>query len=154
MTRTSSRWRALQWLAALIAALAVASAAFAIDTTRFEDPEKQAQYQRMTHELRCMQCLNTSIADSQVDLAADLRNEVRDLVEAGKTDEEIRQFMVDRYGEFILFRPRSPWLYVTPVIFLIIGVLVAVRIIRQRSKLVAEDDSPVDDIAEESAERK
>lgn len=154
MMRTSSRWRGLQWLAALIAALAVASAAFAIDTTRFEDPEKQAQYQRMTHELRCMQCLNTSIADSQVDLAADLRNEVRDLVQAGKTDEEIRQFMVDRYGEFILFRPRSPWLYVAPVIFLIIGVLVAVRIIRQRSKLVAEDDSPVDDIAEESAERK
>jgi cytochrome c-type biogenesis protein CcmH len=149
MMRTS-----LQWLAALMAALVVASAAFAIDTTRFEDPEKQAQYQRMTHELRCMQCLNTSIADSQVDLAADLRNEVRDLVQAGKTDEEIRQFMVDRYGEFILFRPRSMWLYITPVAFLLIGVLVAVRVIRQKSKLVANDNSPVDDIREEGAERR
>jgi cytochrome c-type biogenesis protein CcmH len=149
MIRTS-----LQWLAALLAALVVASAAFAIDTTRFEDPEKQAQYQRMTHELRCMQCLNTSIADSQVDLAADLRNEVRDLVQAGKTDEEIRQFMVDRYGEFILFRPRSLWLYITPVVFLLIGVVVAVRVIRQKSKLVAEDNSPVDDIAEEGTERR
>jgi cytochrome c-type biogenesis protein CcmH len=144
----------LQWLAALIAALVVASAAFAIDTTRFEDPEKQAQYQRMTHELRCMQCLNTSIADSQVDLAADLRNEVRDLVQAGKTDEEIRQFMVDRYGEFILFRPRSLWLYVTPVIFLLIGVVVAVRVIRQRAKLVTSDNSPVDDIMGEDPERR
>lgn len=144
----------LRWLAAILAAFLVASAAFAIDTTRFEDPEKQAQYQRMTHELRCMQCLNTSIADSQVDLAADLRNEVRDLVEAGKTDEEIRQFMVDRYGEFILFRPRSAWLYITPVVFLLIGVFVAVRIIRQRSKLVAADDSPVDDVAEEETERR
>lgn len=149
MMRTS-----LQWLAALMAALVVASAAFAIDTTRFEDPEKQAQYQRMTHELRCMQCLNTSIADSQVDLAADLRNEVRDLVQAGKTDEEIRQFMVDRYGEFILFRPRSLWLYITPVVFLLIGVFVAVRVIRQKSKLVAADNSPVDDVAEEGAERR
>jgi cytochrome c-type biogenesis protein CcmH len=143
-----------QWVAALLAALVVASAAFAIDTTRFEDPEKQAQYQRMTHELRCMQCLNTSIADSQVDLAADLRNEVRDLVEAGKTDEEIRQFMVDRYGEFILFRPRSPWLYITPIVFLLIGIFVAVRVIRQKSKLVADDNSPVDDVTEEGAERR
>jgi cytochrome c-type biogenesis protein CcmH len=141
----------LSWLGALLAALLVASAAFAIDTTRFEDPGKQAQYQRMTHELRCMQCLNTSIADSQVDLAADLRNEVRDLVEAGKTDEEIRQFMVDRYGEFILFRPRSPWLYIAPVVFLLIGAAVAVRVIRQRSKLVESDDTPVDDVVEEES---
>jgi cytochrome c-type biogenesis protein CcmH len=144
----------LKWLAALMAAWVVASVAFAIDTTRFDDPEKQAQYQRMTHELRCMQCLNTSIADSQVDLASDLRNEVRDLVEAGKTDEEIRQFMVDRYGEFILFRPRSPWLYILPVLFVLIGVIVAVRVIRQRSKLVASDDSPVDDLREEGGERR
>jgi cytochrome c-type biogenesis protein CcmH len=147
------RASSLKWLAALMAACLVASAAFAIDTTRFDDPEKQAQYQRMTHELRCMQCLNTSIADSQVDLAADLRNEVRDLVEAGKTDEEIRQFMVDRYGEFILFRPRSPWLYILPVLFVLIGVIVAVRVIRQRSKLVSADDSPVDDLREEGGER-
>jgi cytochrome c-type biogenesis protein CcmH len=149
MTRAS-----LQWMFALVAALLVASVAFAIDTTRFDDPEKQAQYQRMTHELRCMQCLNTSIADSQVDLAADLRNEVRDLVEAGKTDEEIRQFMVDRYGEFILFRPRTLWLYILPVVFVLIGVVVAVRVIRQKSKLVATDDSPVDDIVEEDAGRR
>ena len=134
-------------LLSLFLALSVAPA-FAIDITQFDDPAKQEQYLRMTHELRCMQCLNTSIADSQVDLAADLRKEVRDLVNEGKTDDEIRKYMVDRYGEFILFRPltnaRNMWLWLAPVIFLVIGALVAVRILRQRAKLVDQDNEPIE----------
>jgi len=125
-----------------------ATTALAIDITQFDDPAKQEQYLRLTHELRCMQCLNTSIADSQVDLAADLRKEVRDLVNEGKTDDEIRKYMVDRYGEFILFRPltnaRNMWLWLAPVIFLVIGAIVAVRILRQRAKLVDQDDEPIE----------
>jgi cytochrome c-type biogenesis protein CcmH len=125
-----------------------AAPAFAIDITQFDDPAKQEQYLRLTHELRCMQCLNTSIADSQVDLAADLRKEVRDLVNEGKTDDEIRHYMVDRYGEFILFRPltnaRNMWLWLAPVVFLAIGAVVAVRILRQRAKLVDQDNEPVE----------
>ena len=131
----------------LLLALSVAPA-FAIDITQFDDPAKQAQYLRLTHELRCMQCLNTSIADSQVDLASDLRKEVRDLVNEGKSDDEIRKYMVDRYGEFILFRPltnaRNLWLWLAPVIFLAIGAIVAFRILRQRSKLVEQDNEPVE----------
>ena len=125
-----------------------AAPAFAIDITQFDDPVKQEQYLRLTKELRCMQCLNTSIADSQVDLAADLRKEVRDLVNEGKSDDEIRKYMVDRYGEFILFRPltnaRNMWLWLAPVIFLAIGAIVAFRILRQRSKLVEQDHEPVE----------
>ena len=125
-----------------------ATAAFAIDITQFDDPAKQAQYLRLTHELRCMQCLNTSIADSQVDLASDLRKEVRDLVNEGKSDDEIRKYMVDRYGEFILFRPlvnaRNMWLWAGPIVFLAIGAIVAVRILRQRAKLVDQDNEPID----------
>jgi cytochrome c-type biogenesis protein CcmH len=125
-----------------------ATAAFAIDITQFDDPAKQEQYLRLTHELRCMQCLNTSIADSQVDLASDLRKEVRDLVNEGKSDDEIRKYMVDRYGEFILFRPltnaRNMWLWLAPGIFLVIGALVAVRILRQRAKLVDQDNEPIE----------
>jgi cytochrome c-type biogenesis protein CcmH len=125
-----------------------ATAAFAIDITQFDDPAKQQQYLRLTHELRCMQCLNTSIADSQVDLASDLRKEVRDLVNEGKSDDEIRKYMVDRYGEFILFRPltnaRNMWLWLAPGIFLVIGAIVAVRILRQRAKLVDNDDEPIE----------
>jgi cytochrome c-type biogenesis protein CcmH len=134
-------------LLSLFLALSVAPA-FAIDITQFDDPAKQEQYLRMTHELRCMQCLNTSIADSQVDLAADLRREVHDLVAQGKSDDEIRKYMVDRYGEFILFRPltnaRNMWLWLAPGIFLVIGAIVAVRIIRQRRKLVDSDDQPIE----------
>jgi cytochrome c-type biogenesis protein CcmH len=131
----------------LLLALSAASA-FAIDITQFDDPAKQEQYLRLTHELRCMQCLNTSIADSQVDLAADLRKEVHDLVNEGKTDDEIRKYMVDRYGEFILFRPltnaRNMWLWLAPIIFLVIGAIVAVRILRQRAKLVDQDNEPIE----------
>jgi cytochrome c-type biogenesis protein CcmH len=126
----------------------VTAPAFAIDITQFDDPAHQEQYLRLTHELRCMQCLNTSIADSQVDLAADLRREVHDLVLQGKTDDEIRKYMVDRYGEFILFRPltnaRNMWLWLAPGAFVLFGVVVAVRILRQRSKLVEQDDQPVE----------
>jgi cytochrome c-type biogenesis protein CcmH len=125
-----------------------AAPAFAIDITQFDDPAKQEQYLRLTHELRCMQCLNTSIADSQVDLAADLRKEVYDMVAAGKTDDQIRKYMVDRYGEFILFRPltnaRNMWLWLAPGIFLVIGAIVAVRILRQRARLVDQDNEPIE----------
>ncbi len=125
-----------------------AAPAFAIDITQFDDPAQQERYLRMTHELRCMQCLNTSIADSQVDLAADLRREVHDLVAQGKTDDEIRKYMVDRYGEFILFRPltnaRNMWLWLAPGAFLLFGAVVAVRILRQRSKLVEQDNEPIE----------
>jgi len=129
--------------------LALTSApVFAIDITQFDDPAKQEQYLKLTHELRCMQCLNTSIADSQVDLAADLRREVHDLVLQGKTDDEIRKYMVDRYGEFILFRPltngRNMWLWLSPIAFVLFGVVVAVRILRQRSKLVDQDHEPIE----------
>ena len=131
----------------LLLALSAASA-FAIDITQFDDPAKEAQYLKLTHEFRCMQCLNTSIADSQVDLAADLRREVRDMVEQGKTDDEIRKYMVDRYGEFILFRPlvnaRNMWLWAGPVVFLLIGGIVAVRVVRQRAKLVDQDNEPIE----------
>jgi cytochrome c-type biogenesis protein CcmH len=135
------------FLLSLFLALSAASA-FAIDITQFDDPAKQEQYLRLTKELRCMQCLNTSIADSQVDLAADLRKEVRDLVNEGKSDDEIRKYMVDRYGEFILFRPltnaRNMWLWLAPVIFLVIGAIVAFRILRQRAKLVDQDNEPIE----------
>jgi cytochrome c-type biogenesis protein CcmH len=138
----------------VILAFAVVQAAFAIDPTTIPDPKLQARYQALTHELRCMQCLNQSIADSPVELAGELRNEVREMVVAGKSDDEIRDYMVARYGEFILFRPRMSarnlWLWFGPAILLVVGAFIAVRIIRQRSKLVEEDNQPLE---EETAER-
>jgi cytochrome c-type biogenesis protein CcmH len=135
------------WLTVIAALLA--TAAWAVDPTQMPTPELQERYQSLTHELRCMQCQNESIADSPVDLAADLRRQVRDMLLAGKTDDDVRNYMVSRYTEFILFRPRknwkTAWLWITPGALLVIGALVAVRIIKQRSSLVAQDNEPLEE---------
>ena len=129
--------------------LLVTTASYAVDPTELPDPALQARYLALTHELRCMQCQNEAIADSPVDLAADLRRQVREMLLAGKSDEDVRNYMVARYGEFILFRPRfsarNAWLWLTPAVLLIIGVIVAVRIIRQRAALVGDDTDPVEE---------
>ena len=123
--------------------------ALAVDPIELQDPALQARYRELTHELRCMQCQNQSIADSPVNLAADLRRQVRELLLAGKSDQDVRDYMVARYGDFILFRPRfaarTAWLWIAPGVLLVIGAIVAVRIVRQRSRLVSDDDDPVEE---------
>jgi cytochrome c-type biogenesis protein CcmH len=125
------------------------SLAWGVDTTQLPTPALQARYEELTHELRCMQCQNESLADSPVDLAADLRRQVRDMLLAGKSDQDVRDWMTARYGDFILFRPRyswrNAWLWGTPVILLGIGALVSWRIVRARSALVATDEEPTDE---------
>lgn len=128
----------------------LATAAHAVDNTpQLPTAALQARYRALTHELRCMQCQNESLADSNVSLAADLRLQVRELLVAGKSDAEVRDYMVARYGEFILFRPRmnwrNAWLWSAPVVLLIAGIGVAMRIIRSRSRLLATDRSSLDD---------
>jgi cytochrome c-type biogenesis protein CcmH len=134
---------------AALGALALAPAAFAVDPTEMPTPELEQRYLALTHELRCMQCQNESLADSPVELAADLRHEVRDMLLAGKSDAEVRAFMVARYGDFILFRPRftarTAWLWLAPGVLLAIGALVLVRVLRQRAALLPADDAPVDE---------
>jgi cytochrome c-type biogenesis protein CcmH len=140
---------AVLWvLGAWTAVLAVAGTAWAVDPTQMPDPALQARYEALTHELRCMQCQNESLADSPVDLAADLRRQVRELLLAGKSDDEIRSWMAARYGDFILFRPRyslrNAWLWGAPAVLLLIGALVSWRIVRQRATLLAADEEPVE----------
>ena len=90
----------------LLAVLA-APAALAIDQDiRFTDPEMQARYEKLISEVRCLQCQNQSIKDSNVSLAADLRREIARMIQEGQTDEQIADFLVTRYGEFALYRPR------------------------------------------------
>src|SRR5579863_2521294 len=141
-----SVWRASLGVALLFGS---AMACYGIDPTRLADPALEARYQGLTHELRCMQCQNESIADSPVGLASDMRRQVRDMLLAGKSDEDVRNYMVSRYGEFILFRPRfsarNAWLWLAPLVLLMIGVAVAIRIVRQRSALVSQDDAPIEE---------
>ncbi|MFM8517366.1 MAG: cytochrome c-type biogenesis protein CcmH [Nevskiaceae bacterium] len=132
-------------------ALLLSSSALAIDPIELSDPALQERYRDLTHELRCMQCQTQSIADSPVGLAGDLRREVRELLESGKTDAEIREHLRARYGDFILFRPvfnwRNAWLWAAPVILLLLGLAVAVRVLRQRARLAATDTTSPDDPA-------
>jgi cytochrome c-type biogenesis protein CcmH len=136
-------------LAFALLVLLLAGVAHAVDPTQLPDPKLQARYVALTHELRCMQCQNEAIADSPVDLAADLRNQVKEQLLAGKSDEEIRAWMAARYGDFILFRPRyslrNAWLWGAPFVLLLIGAWVSFRIVRQRAQLLAGDLESVDE---------
>jgi cytochrome c-type biogenesis protein CcmH len=133
----------------VLATLLCAAAVHAIDPTELPDPKLQERYVALTHELRCVQCQNEVIADSRAGIAGDLRREVRDMLLAGKSDEDVRNFMLARYGDFVLFRPRwapkTAWLWVTPGLMLLIGALVSWRIVRTRSALVPEDHEPLED---------
>jgi cytochrome c-type biogenesis protein CcmH len=137
------------WVLGAWVALGAGAAAWAVDPTELPNPVLQARYVTLTHELRCMQCQNESLADSPVDLAADLRREVRDLLLAGKSDDEIRAWMAARYGDFILFRPRyswrNAWLWGAPGVLLLLGTVVAWRVVRQRATLVAADHEPIEE---------
>jgi cytochrome c-type biogenesis protein CcmH len=143
MTRTSAT-RAL-----LICVLLASNTSHAVDTTQMPTPALQERYLGLTHELRCMQCQNEAIADSPVSLAADLRRQVAEMLIAGKSDDDVRNYMVARYGDFILFRPRvsskTIWLWSAPGILLLLGAAVAVRVTRQRAALVDQDKEPVEE---------
>jgi cytochrome c-type biogenesis protein CcmH len=140
------RARVLGFCTVLLLGVALPSAAFDIES--MPTPEMQQRYDGLTHELRCMQCQNQSIADSPVGLAEDLRRDVREQIIAGKTDAQIRDSMVARYGNVILFRPpfnpSTAWVWVLPFLLLLVGVIVAVRIVRKRTALVASDDSVIE----------
>ena len=131
------------------AVLALGSVARAIDTTPpLPDPVLQQRYYALTHELRCMQCQSEALADSSVGLAADLRVQVRELLLAGQSDDQIRDHMVARYGEFILFRPRmswrNAWLWAAPTLLMVVGLIVGWRVVRARSRLVGSDEADSD----------
>jgi len=125
-----------------------ASHVLAIDTGEaFDDPELQARYEKIIDEVRCLKCQNNTIKDSSAFLASDLRREIRRMIGEGMSDAEIFDFLVARYGEFALYRPRASGrtliLWVAPFIFLLGGGLVVWRIMRDRMALPIDVD-PVD----------
>lgn len=144
----SARLRKIARVGGLAVAVMLSLRALALDTTVLPDAQKQARYEALTHELRCMQCMNNSIADSPVGLASDLRRDVAEQIMAGKTDDEIRASMVKRYGKVILFTPpldrSTAWVWMTPLVAALAGLVIGIRIVRRRSKLVDQDDSVVD----------
>ncbi|MDH3549948.1 MAG: cytochrome c-type biogenesis protein CcmH [Gammaproteobacteria bacterium] len=132
----------------LLVATFLMSSAAAIDTDkRFDDPELQARYEQLISEVRCLQCQNQSIKDSNVSLAADLRREIARMIEEGKTDDEIAEFLVVRYGEFALYRPRTTGktlvLWLAPFLLVLFGIYALARVVKHRTSLPIDDDSEI-----------
>ncbi len=117
----------------------------------FEDPVLEERYERIISEVRCLKCQNQTIKDSNAFLAGDLRREIRLLIENGSTDEEIFTFLVDRYGQFALYRPAMSGatliLWVAPFVLLLGGGILVFRILRKRSQLPIEDTVDIDEDA-------
>jgi cytochrome c-type biogenesis protein CcmH len=111
---------------------------------QLEDSALQARFESITKELRCLVCQNESIADSNADLAVDLRRQVRELLVAGKSDDAIFGFMTDRYGEFVRFspplEPKTLLIWGAPFIMLLVGGIIIYRVVRQRSRMPLDDE--------------
>jgi cytochrome c-type biogenesis protein CcmH len=134
----------------MIVAMFVACQAMAIDAGRaFDDPAEQERYERLIQDLRCLVCQNQSIADSNAMLASDLRREVRDLMKAGQSDEQIRHFMTERYGDFVLYRPPvrpRTWLpWSAPALLLLVGIGIAVLVISRRARAARANPAVLDE---------
>lgn len=106
----------------------------------FETPQQEARFNKLTQELRCLVCQNQNLADSDAQLAHDLRAEVHEMLLEGKSDDEIKTFMVERYGDFVLYRPpvqeNTYLLWLAPLALLLIGALILRVNIKKRSTLL------------------
>ncbi len=107
------------------------------------DPVAEKRLQVLSEELRCLVCQNQTIADSNAELAQDLRREIRTMIRDGKSDKEIVDFMVVRYGDFVLYRPPvkgiTLLLWGGPLALLLLGLLILVRYLRRRVSRMADD---------------
>jgi cytochrome c-type biogenesis protein CcmH len=114
-----------------------------------EDPELEKRVLKLSQELRCLVCQNETLADSRADLAVDLRNQVREQMRAGKSDQEIVAFLTERYGDFVLYRPPvKPTTYLLwfgPFILLLGAFLFLYRHLKQRRELISETPLSAED---------
>ena len=132
--RTESRW-----LLSMVLMLSLAGplSAAKVDVLAFDSPEQEARYRTLTEELRCTVCQNQNIADSNADLANDLRHKTYEMLRAGKSDQEIIDYMVARYGNFVLYRPPMAGvallLWVVPFLLVALSGWLVIRAVKRRS---------------------
>ena len=128
-------------LASVLAILSPALAMAQSSEIANPNPAVEARLKGLAHELRCLVCQNQTIADSDAPLAVDLRKQIRGMIAAGKTDDDIRAYMVERYGNFVLYKPpfsaSTALLWAGPFVLLLIGVIVMVRLLRRRAPVAA-----------------
>ena len=114
----------------------ICQSSYALDARQLADPIQQENYETLTKELRCLVCQNQTIADSNADLAKDLREQIFEMLQQGKSKQDIIQFMTDRYGDFVLYKPPfnavTGLLWLAPALFLIIGIIAVIIFIRSK----------------------
>lgn len=152
----------MRWMPFVLAMLVCAPALAVIETYDFSEPRLEERYHALSQELRCPKCQNQNIADSNAPIAQDLRKQLYLQLEAGASDDQIRQYMVNRYGEFVRYRPRfsgaTAVLWLAPALLLVLAALVAWLTLRRRGSetpqaLSAEERRRVDDMLEPGDDR-
>lgn len=112
------------------------SAQAAIDVYKFDDPKKEKIYLELTDELRCLVCQNQNIAGSNAELAVDMRRKTYEMVSAGQSKQQVADYMADRYGDFVLYKPpfkaSTAVLWIGPFIILAVSIWLMLRVIRNR----------------------
>ncbi|MDG1074884.1 MAG: cytochrome c-type biogenesis protein CcmH [Methylophilaceae bacterium] len=123
--------------------LVVTFSSLSVATDKPSTAATEVRLKRLSTELRCLVCQNSTLADSDAELAQDLRNEIRTLIDDGKTDEEVVAFLVARYGDFVTFRPpvnaNTALLWFGPFIMLFIGALVLILMLKKRSAVLGAE---------------
>ena len=139
-------------IALLLLALAVASVWAKDAAPLADDPVVEPRMLAISEEMRCLVCQNESLAVSRAELAVDLRRELRELIRQGRTDSEIRDYMVARYGDFVLYRPRVKpltWLlWAGPFVLMIAGIVALMLYLRRRNRAIGPGS-----LSEEEARR-
>lgn len=120
-----------------------ANAIAGVEIQKFENEQQQTQYKKLIDELRCLVCQNQNLADSDAELAQDLRKKVAQMLVDGKSEEEIIDYMVARYGDFVLYRPpfksKTLLLWLGPFVLLMSGVVVLMKVVRKQKKTVMQE---------------
>jgi cytochrome c-type biogenesis protein CcmH len=136
-------------LVILMALMIAACVAHAIDPLPFKDRAEEVRFQNLTRELRCLVCQNQNLADSEAQLAAELRKQVFDMMQSGKSDAEIKQYLVERYNDFVLYDPPvkagTLLLWFLPGVLVLIGAGVVFNILRKKSRQPVAATDPEED---------
>lgn len=141
--RLAMKQNLIPMLVAFVLVLAITPNVFAKEAVPMAaDPQMEKLVNDIASELRCLVCQNQTIADSHAELAVDLKNQVRDMVASGKTQDEIVDYMVQRYGDFVRYRPpvkpTTYLLWVGPFILMIIGVALLISNLRKRKRVITD----------------
>lgn len=138
----------MKFLSVLILLMLSVNYCPAVEYKKFDTPQQEQTYKVLINELRCLVCQNQTIADSNAELAQDLRRQVHEMLQQGKSKDEIADFMTQRYGDFVLYNPpfkaKTGLLWIGPIVFLLIGLVLIVLFSRKKKAVENVEISEVE----------